>query len=96
MDDSNKQKAWKILRPLDQELATILEMVNNMLVMKCFPLNYGLDIPRWNPGKGGMYLEKCGYLSLLEINAFNFPIKKAWMKDVTPKLTHFLWLIFRK
>lgn len=30
------------------------------------------------------------------IDAYDFPIRKVWMRGVTPKVTHFLRLVFRK
>lgn len=96
MDDSNRKRAWNIPWPLGTNLAIAANMVNNMLFTAPLPLEYGHDIPRWKPRKGGLYIVKFGYFILLEEGVRDFPIKKVWIKGVTPKVTHFLWLVFIK
>lgn len=96
MDYSNRQRAWKILRPLGTNLAIVVDKVNNMLVSTSLPIEYRLDIQRCKPSKGGRYIVKYGYLTLLKAGESDFPFEKVWIKGVTPKVTHFLWLVFKK
>lgn len=96
MDDTNRKRVWKILHPLGTKLAITAYVVNNILVTTSLPLDYKPNIPRWKLGKGGMYIVKYGYLALLEEGESDFPIKKVWIKGITSKVTHFIWLVFRK
>jgi len=70
--------------------------VNTLLWEAPLPLIDGPNILRWKLRKRGTYSMKSSYLAMLEEHPNDFPVKKIWMKGVTHKVTHFLWLVYRK
>jgi len=93
----NGRREWTLLDTPNLDLSQATNEINKKL--RATPIPQGdqcVDMPKWKLDKDGPYSVTTGYRSLLPTSEMNFPVKKIWIKGLTPKVAHFLLLAFRK